>query len=70
MIHGRRNGFKDHWGRDLISKYPKETKFLSFHEHNGEERLREIGSRLESEMVVYVSDAGMPIISDPGQILG
>jgi 16S rRNA (cytidine1402-2'-O)-methyltransferase len=31
--------------------------------------LREIGSRLESEMVVYVSDAGMPIISDPGQIL-
>jgi 16S rRNA (cytidine1402-2'-O)-methyltransferase len=48
--------------------YP-EVEFLSFHEHNGEERLLEISERLEKEQVVYVSDAGMPIISDPGQIL-
>ncbi len=48
--------------------YP-EVEFLSFHEHNGAERLEEVASRLGSEMVVYVSDAGMPIISDPGQIL-
>ncbi len=48
--------------------YP-EVEFLSFHEHNGAERLEEVASRLASEMVVYVSDAGMPIISDPGQIL-
>jgi len=45
------------------------AQFLSFHEHNGKERLKEVASRLESENVVYVSDAGMPIISDPGQIL-
>jgi 16S rRNA (cytidine1402-2'-O)-methyltransferase len=42
---------------------------LSFHEHNGAERLLEIAERLKDEQVVYVSDAGMPVISDPGQIL-
>jgi len=46
-----------------------EADFISFHEHNGKERLLQIASRLESENVVFVSDAGMPIISDPGQIL-
>ncbi len=50
--------------------YPCEmVEFLSFHEHNGEARLQEIALRLEKEEVVYVSDAGMPIISDPGQVL-
>jgi 16S rRNA (cytidine1402-2'-O)-methyltransferase len=48
--------------------YP-EAEFYSFNEHNGEERLVQLGDRLESEEVVYVSDAGMPVISDPGQIL-
>jgi len=48
--------------------YP-EVEFLSFHEHNGEQRLPQIANRLKDEQVVYVSDAGMPIISDPGQIL-
>jgi len=48
--------------------YP-EVEFLSFHEHNGAARLVEIAERLKSEQVVYVSDAGMPVISDPGQIL-
>ena len=48
--------------------YP-EVEFLSFHEHNGASRLKEIASRLVDESVVYVSDAGMPVISDPGQLL-
>lgn len=48
--------------------YP-EAQFLSFNEHNGKERLNELGNMLEEKEVVYVSDAGMPIISDPGQIL-
>ena len=48
--------------------YP-EVEFLSFHEHNGVARLEEVSSRLADESVVYVSDAGMPVISDPGQIL-
>ena len=50
-------------------KKPNNIEFISFHEHNGAERLKEIASRLDSELVVFVSDAGMPIISDPGQIL-
>jgi len=50
--------------------YPSdEVEFLSFHEHNGEERLKEVASRLSTEEVIYVSDAGMPVISDPGQLL-
>ena len=48
--------------------YP-DAQFVSFNEHNGEERLEEFGSSLGEKEVVYVSDAGMPIISDPGQIL-
>ncbi|WP_292659129.1 ribosomal RNA small subunit methyltransferase I, partial [Nitratifractor sp.] len=31
--------------------------------------LKQIAERLVSEAVVYVSDAGMPAISDPGQLL-
>jgi len=53
--------------RELLQK--SETELLSFNEHNGPERLRRIGSRLERERVAYVSDAGMPGISDPGQLL-
>lgn len=49
-------------------RYP-EAQFYSFNEHNGEERLDELGSILAEKEVVYVSDAGMPIISDPGQLL-
>ena len=48
--------------------YP-EADFLSFNEHNGAARLEQISQRLEAEAVVYVSDAGMPAISDPGQLL-
>jgi len=48
--------------------YP-EADFLSFNEHNGAERLRQIADHLTDETVVYVSDAGMPAISDPGQLL-
>jgi 16S rRNA (cytidine1402-2'-O)-methyltransferase len=48
--------------------YP-EAEFYSFNEHNGEERLSQLGDRLECMETVYVSDAGMPVISDPGQIL-
>jgi 16S rRNA (cytidine1402-2'-O)-methyltransferase len=48
--------------------YP-DAQFVSFNEHNGEERLQEFGNVLEDKEVVYVSDAGMPVISDPGQIL-
>jgi len=43
--------------------------YLSFHEHNGKERLIQIATDLKEKKVVFVSDAGMPVISDPGQLL-
>ncbi len=48
--------------------YP-DAQFYSFNEHNGQARLDELGSELSEKEVVYVSDAGMPVISDPGQLL-
>ena len=48
--------------------YP-DAKFISFNEHNGQERLDEFGASFVDKEVVYVSDAGMPVISDPGQLL-
>ncbi len=48
--------------------YP-EADFYSFNEHNGQQRLDELGDTLVEKEVVYVSDAGMPVISDPGQLL-
>jgi 16S rRNA (cytidine1402-2'-O)-methyltransferase len=46
-----------------------DADFLSFHEHNGVQRIAEITNELKEKSVVYVSDAGMPAISDPGQLL-
>jgi 16S rRNA (cytidine1402-2'-O)-methyltransferase len=48
--------------------YP-EAVFYSFNEHNGQERVDALGSTFVEQEVVYVSDAGMPVISDPGQLL-
>ena len=48
--------------------YP-EAEFYSFNEHNGQERLDSLGDTFAEQEVVYVSDAGMPVISDPGQLL-
>ena len=48
--------------------YP-DAEFYSFNEHNGAERLVQLGTTLGDKQVVYVSDAGMPVISDPGQLL-
>ncbi len=54
--------------RQLLLKMP-EAEFLSFNEHNGAGRLCGLEGRLRNDEVVYVSDAGMPAISDPGQLL-
>ena len=45
------------------------AEFVSFNEHNGSKRLEEWGDKLAQTEVVFVSDAGMPVISDPGQLL-
>jgi len=48
--------------------YP-EAEFVSFNEHNGAARIEEFSSVFSEKEIVYVSDAGMPVISDPGQLL-
>jgi len=44
-----------------------ETRAVSYHDHNEEARTRELIHRLQSgEDVALVSDAGTPLVSDPG----
>ena len=53
--------------RKLLSHYEISKPLVSYHEHNERERAAELVARLESgSIVALVSDAGMPLISDPG----
>jgi len=54
---------------ERFALHSPQADFVSFNEHNGQERLEAYGKMLADKNVVYVSDAGMPVISDPGQIL-
>src|SRR3989339_211795 len=46
-----------------------EPRFISLHSHNEAEFIASLSSDFFDQNVVYVSDAGMPGISDPGQRL-
>lgn len=51
----------------LLKHFNIETKLLSYHEFNKELKEDEIVSRLKAgENVAIISDAGLPVISDPG----
>jgi 16S rRNA (cytidine1402-2'-O)-methyltransferase len=53
--------------RKLLNHFGIETKTISYHEHNERERAEEVCALLESgRSVAIVSDAGTPLISDPG----
>lgn len=53
--------------RILTSKLGVTAPLYSCHEHNERQRAEEIAERvLAGEAVAYISDAGMPGISDPG----
>jgi 16S rRNA (cytidine1402-2'-O)-methyltransferase len=53
--------------RKLLQHYGIETKTISYHEHNEQQRARELVQTLhEGNDVAVVSDAGTPSISDPG----
>jgi 16S rRNA (cytidine1402-2'-O)-methyltransferase len=53
--------------RKLLHHYGISTKTISYHEHNEQERARQlIGLLREGNDVAVVSDAGTPSISDPG----
>lgn len=51
----------------LLQHYLIKCPTVSYHEHNERERTEELIKRLqEGESIALVSDAGTPIISDPG----
>jgi 16S rRNA (cytidine1402-2'-O)-methyltransferase len=53
--------------RKLLQHYGISTKTVSYHEHNEQERARQLIDVLrEGKNVAVVSDAGTPSISDPG----
>jgi 16S rRNA (cytidine1402-2'-O)-methyltransferase len=53
--------------RGLLSRIGVEARLIAYHEHNERERVAELLERLASgATVALVSDAGTPLISDPG----
>ncbi len=56
-----------HTTRRLLDHYGIETRLLSYHEHNETERTEDLIERLrQGETGALVSDAGTPLLSDPG----
>jgi 16S rRNA (cytidine1402-2'-O)-methyltransferase len=56
--------------RTLLDRYGVAAPLVSYHEHNEERRARELVARMRrGDVVALVSDAGMPLISDPGFVL-
>ena len=54
----------------LLERYGVQASLVSYHEHNERERAAELVERmLAGEVVALVSDAGMPLVSDPGYVL-
>lgn len=49
--------------------HDRERKFLSFHTHNQVEFLSQIDSNFFNQDICFMSDAGMPCVSDPGSEL-
>jgi len=53
--------------RRLLNHFGIKTKTISYHEHNERERAEQLSKLLKSgRNVAIVSDAGTPLISDPG----
>jgi 16S rRNA (cytidine1402-2'-O)-methyltransferase len=56
--------------RVLLERYGVRAELVSYHEHNERARAAELASRMAAGAVVaLVSDAGMPLVSDPGFVL-
>ena len=53
--------------RKLLDHYGIQKPTVSYHEHNEAERAAELAERLAAgEVIALVSDAGVPLVSDPG----
>jgi 16S rRNA (cytidine1402-2'-O)-methyltransferase len=56
--------------RILLDRYGVNAHLVSYHEHNERERAAELVNRMrQGAVVALVSDAGMPLVSDPGFVL-
>jgi 16S rRNA (cytidine1402-2'-O)-methyltransferase len=56
--------------RVLLDRYGVSGRLVSYHEHNERARAASLVSDMRSGLVVaLVSDAGMPLVSDPGYVL-
>jgi len=56
--------------RVLLDRYGVSGRLVSYHEHNEEKRSAElVGLMGSGSTVALVSDAGMPLVSDPGYVL-
>ncbi len=56
--------------RTLLDRYGVSASLVSYHEHNEGRRAAELVERMQSgDTVALVSDAGMPLVSDPGYVL-
>ena len=54
----------------LLEKIGVHNKMISFHKYNSKERAPELIKLLkEGKTIAEISDAGMPVISDPGYVL-
>jgi 16S rRNA (cytidine1402-2'-O)-methyltransferase len=54
-----------HTGR-LLAHYGIKKDLIAYHEHNEERLAPELAERARSENVALVTDAGTPLVSDPG----
>jgi 16S rRNA (cytidine1402-2'-O)-methyltransferase len=53
--------------RKLLSRYGIAARLLSYHEHNAEARRPDLIARLDAgKIVALATDAGTPLVSDPG----
>jgi 16S rRNA (cytidine1402-2'-O)-methyltransferase len=56
--------------KTLLDRYGVNATLVSYHEHNERARAAELVERMrEGAVVALVSDAGMPLVSDPGYAL-
>ena len=56
--------------RVLLDRYGVAAHLVSYHEHNERERATELVARMrDGAVVALVSDAGTPLVSDPGFVL-
>ena len=54
----------------LLARYEIKAPLISYHQHNEKQRSQELIERMQQgQQIALVTDAGMPAISDPGQIL-